>query len=240
MESNPWLGLPRIWLNVELPGMQAGPEHSTYVGRRLEDLPPVPIELDDEFDWLRLHGAPHAQSGLDQPDEFVRPLPSTAVCDLAAQIGVKLPSDFVRFMTSTELQSFVRSCTACYLDPGERAVETIGAIPGFLFHFLSDSQSCAHWYLHVIPSGQSVVLESDDLYGYRIENSDWMDNPACRLERIDVAGLDFRVCASSFSEFLFRFWIENEIWYGLKVEANQRRLSALESTYLGGCKTTLD
>src|SRR5258706_6874993 len=94
-------------------------------------------------------------------------------------------------MTHPELQSRVRSCTDCYLDPGERIVETIGSIPGHLIHFLSDSQSCAHWYLHILSSGESSVLESPDLYCYQIENSDWIENPSCRLERIDLNRFDF-------------------------------------------------
>ena len=61
--------------------------------------------------------------------------------------------------------------------PGQRIVETIGTIPGHLVNLLSDSQSCAHPYLHVHANGQSAVLESGDLYCCLIENSDWMENP---------------------------------------------------------------
>ena len=63
----------------------------------------------------------------------------------------------------------MRSCADCYLDPGERIVETTGAIPGHLIHFLSDSQSIAHWYLHILRGGEVAVLESSDLYGLETE-----------------------------------------------------------------------
>jgi len=59
-----------------------------------------------------------------------------------------------------------------------------------------------------------------------------MENPACRLDRIDIAELDFVCCAPSFSDFLYRFWIENEIWSAVEQEANRRPLNALELAYV--------
>jgi hypothetical protein len=52
-----------------------------------------------------------------------------------------------------------------------------------------------------------------------------MENPACRLERIDLNGLEFAYCAPSFSEFLYRFWIENEIWHALQHESSRPQLN---------------
>lgn len=228
MGGDQWAALPGVWLSVGLPGFN---RNSTYTGYELAKMPKIPIELDEDLDWLRLNGVPYPFDGLNQPDELVRPLPTESVIRLADEAGLTLPSSFKRFMTSPELQSMVRSCTACYLDPGQRIVETVGAIPGHLLHFLSDSQSCAHWYLHIHSDGQSAILESEDLYCYLIENSDWMENPACRLERIDLAEVSVHLCAHSFSEFLFRFWIENEIWYEVDRKCG-RPLTALESAYL--------
>lgn len=227
MGSTAWSRLPQIWTSVGLPGFE---EISTYQGYPLEDMPPIPIELDAELKWLRMYGTPRPGRGLDQPDEYVRPLPAAAAIELARELGVSLPVSFSRFMTSVELQSMVRSYTDCYFDPGERIGKTVGSLPGHLLHFLSDSQSCAHWYLHVLVSGDSAVLESDDLYCYSIENSDWIENPACRLEQIDVLNLNFNFCAPSFDEFLFRFWIENEIRYARE---ERRSLNPVELAYLG-------
>jgi hypothetical protein len=42
------------------------------------------------------------------------------------------------------------------------------------------------------------VLEADDLYCYEIENSGWIENPACRLQRINIEELDFRFCSAAF------------------------------------------
>lgn len=231
--SGPWSSLPQSWVHVQLPGYRELPEHHTYEGFGFEELPPIPIELDDDCAWLMRYGKAYSGEGLNQYERAFPPLPPAKVEELAAGASLAPPSSFCRFMTSPELQSRVRSCTDCYLDPGERVVETVGSIPGHLVHFLSDSQSCAHWYLHILPTGDTAVLESPDLYCYQIENSGWIENPACRFERIDLGGLEFVYCAPSFSDFLYRFWIENEIWYSLKVDTSRRRLNSLELDYVG-------
>ena len=225
--SAPWSVLSQSWLHIQLPGYRESPEHHTYEGSSLEDLPPIPIGLDEECEWLMRHGAIYGHGALNEYERDIQP---ALVEKLALGANIALPHSFRRFMSSPELQSRVRSCTDCYLDPGERVLETIDSIPGHLVHFLSDSQSCAHWYLHILPNGESAVLVSPDLYCYQIENSDWIENPSCRLERIDLSGLDFAYCAPSFSSFLYRFWIENEIWFAL--EDSQRPLNALESDYV--------
>jgi hypothetical protein len=224
---NPWTQLSKRWLNMALPGYREPKEAHTYYGFAFNELPSIPIALDDNCDWLLKFGNPLSQ-GLGQYQHHLQP---ATVRELAWQTNIKLPKSFERFMSSPDLQARVRSCTDCYLDPGERVVETVGAIPGHLVHFLSDSQSCAHWYVHVLPSGDSAVLESGDLYCYRIENSGWIENPACRLEKVDLTSQDFAYCAPSFSEFLYRFWIENEIWFAL-YEKTRRPLTALELDYV--------
>ena len=119
-------------------GIPQLPEHHTYEESRLEALPPIPIELDDECAWLTSHGRAHSGAGLDQHEREIQP---SDVERLASRANLRLPHSFSRFMSSAELQSRVRSCTDCYLDPGERILETVGSIPGHLVHFLSDSQS---------------------------------------------------------------------------------------------------
>jgi len=229
IDPNPWASLPAHWLNVPLPGVRQGPGHHTYESWRLSELPPIPLELDDACDWLAAHGKVHPFGGLDRYESDLAPAFAE---ELARRAGVPLPPSFRRFMCAPELQARVRSPTDCYLDPGERVVETVGALPGHLIHFLSDSQSCAHWYLHVVPDGRSAVLGSPDLFCLRIENSHWIENPACRRERIDLAGLTFACRAPSFSEFLYRFWIENEIWFVLTDKVNPRPLNELELAYV--------
>lgn len=226
--TDPWFSLPHIWLSIGLPGFDK--VSTTYRGYPLDVMPKVPIALDEDLSWLNEYGQVHPLQGLDQWDEYAKPLPAAMGIELAARQNVALPRSLRQFMTSRDLQSRVRSCTDCYLDPGERLVETVGSLHGHLIHFLSDSQSCAHWYVHVLRSGESAVLEAGDLYCYAIENSAWIENPACRLERINIEEMEFRFCSASFPEFLFRFWIENEIWYASNVA--RRPLTDLERAYL--------
>lgn len=221
--------LPQRWVHIPLPGYRQLPEYHTYESSRLEDLPPIPIRLDDDCEWLRRYAQVHAHGGLN---EYERDLQPSFVNELARRAQITLPRSFRLFMTDPDLQSRVRSCTDCYLDPGERIVETIGAIAGNLIHFLSDSQSIAHWYLHIPRGGDVAVLESSDLYGLKIENSDWIENPSCRLERVDIRELAFVYCAPTFQEFLYRFWIENEIWYALRVKGSSSHLSELGLDYV--------
>lgn len=231
-DSIPWSALPHRWIHIQLPGYRQLPQYNTYESSQLADLPLIPIGLDDDCEWLRTHGLVHAQGGLNQYERDIQP---SFVEELALRAHIQLPKSFRLFMTHPELQSRVRSCTDCYLDPGERIVETIGSIPGHLVHFLSDSQSCSHWYLHILlgPRSDSAVLVSPDLYGLKVENSDWIENPSCHLERIDLSRVEFAYCAPSFSEFLYRFWIENEIWFALRDKRKPPSLTTLEQNYVG-------
>jgi hypothetical protein len=131
--STPWSVLSQCWLHIPLPDYRESPEHHTYEGSSLEDLPPIPIGLDEECEWLMRHGAIHGHRALNKYERDIQP---ALVEKLALGAKIQLPRSFRRFMSSPDLQSRVRSCTDCYLDPGERIVETIGSIPGHLVHFL--------------------------------------------------------------------------------------------------------
>jgi hypothetical protein len=221
-EENPWSTLPQSWTGVELPGYRDF--NGTYATSPLSELPPIPIDLDDDCQWLKTYGRPRSYS----LSRYERNLIPSKVVELAKERGVDLPASFRRFMTSPDLHALVPSCTDCYLDPGERVVETVGAIPGHLLHFLSDSQGCAHWYLHVIHDGRAAVLESEDLFCY----PECLDYPTAHLEQVELNAGQFRCCALTFSEFLYRFWIENEIWFALAHDASRRPLTELELAYV--------
>jgi len=200
----------------------------TYGSFPAAELPEIPIELDDDCYWLEQYGVSQS-NGLDRYEHDLDP---TFVQELAMEANIRLPDSFRRFMTSQDLQSRVRSATDCYLDPGERVVRTIGSLPGHLIHFLSDSQSCAHWYLHVMPDGGAAVLSSPHLYCYGTEDEEWLDDPSCGLDQIELLELGFSCCAPSFAEFLYRFWIENEIWFSLVPKESRRPLSDLARRYI--------
>jgi hypothetical protein len=225
-ERHPWSTLRQSWSHISLPGYR---EFSgTYQSYPTNTLPPIPIELDDDCQWLITHSIAQGP-GLNQ---YERDLQPATIIEMARRAGVDLPRSFARFMSTPDLQSRVRSCTDCYLDPGQRVVPTVGAIPGHLIYFLSDSQACMHWYLHVLSNGRAAVLESEDLYCYVVEDPEWVDYPTCSLTQVDLEKQQFSCSATSFSEFLYRFWIENEIWFALQHEDSRRPLKPLELAYV--------
>jgi hypothetical protein len=79
---------------------------------------------------------------------------------------------------------------------------------GQLVHFLSDSQWIRHWLLFT-GAGEQAVVTTDFPVGFELTLEDRQVYPGKPA---------YEICAGNFLEFLWRFWIENEIWYGLALE----------------------
>jgi hypothetical protein len=126
-------------------------------------------------------------------------------------IGLGLPESLKAFARRPELQRRIRSVTACYLDLGDVAVRTTA--PGQLVHFLSDQQWCLHWLVYADGSGCESVLVTDVPIGFDIAEA-WGE-PVPEVVPLD-GSFRLEVCADSFGEFLYRFWIENELWWALR------------------------
>src|SRR4051794_19962618 len=118
--SNHWSVLPQIWIHIGLPGIRESGRRATYEVFPASELPDIPIELDDDCDWLARYGVAHS-TGLNR---YQNGDPAFVV-QLALEASIQLPKSFRRFMLSEELQARVRSVTDCYLDPGERVVKTV-------------------------------------------------------------------------------------------------------------------
>ena len=74
---------------------------------------------------------------------------------------------------------------------------------GVLVHVLSDQQWVRHWLLYVDDGGVEAVVTTAEPLGFVLDEGD----PPPSLD-------DIEVCALSFAEFLYRIWIEGEL-YGL-------------------------
>lgn len=120
-----------------------------------------------------------------------------AACD---RLGLTLPAVFLDFLRSPQLQSKIHSCTACFVDVGPEPVKAPGA-DGYLIRFLADQQGCVYWYLYVTATDHAVV-SSVDFYGDPEDGDDEGD---------DEGEIEF--CGESIEAFLYRFWLENEIWF---------------------------
>ena len=213
---------PMGWYGQDFEGYREG--ENTYDCYPPEELPPIRVPLTGTFDWLR--AAPEhdgsvftstdeavAETMAVLPPEMRRSNPmgvsptrtAAALGQLLASAPAGLPGDFVAFFESPTLWRRIRSCTDCYFDLDNAAVEIRGGL-GRLVRFASDSQGCLHWSLYLAPCGtkHSVVTT------YFYTGSD-----SARLKSGAPHPKDITTCAASFEEFVYRFWIENELWHAL-------------------------
>ena len=158
------------------------------------------MPLTGTFDWLR--AAPQHDDGLAAS----RGKTAKALAKLVTAVPTGLPTEFVEFFRSPKLWNRIRSCTDCYLHLDDAAGEIRGG-SGRLLRFLSDSQSCKHWCLHLMPCGTTHSVVATGFYS----GSD-SDDP--RFGSI-ANPKDITTCAASFEEFVYRFWLENELYYAL-------------------------
>lgn len=206
-------GLPRVWWATDLPGFREHPTpFATYSQFSYADLPPIERALDDELGWLRSEPAvprslEHSELGDPTPERAATAVELDA---LLRDVAVEVPRAFRAFISDGEPRTRIRSCTASYLDLAQFPVEVVGG--GSLIHFLSDQQWVLHWLLYVGADGSEAVVVTESAYGFEADSD--------RFDRWDPADGGMSVCAESFSEFLYRFWIENEIWFRAGDEAS--------------------
>ena len=219
------------WWSIEIPEYRPHLKlFSTYSLFPYDDLPPIDQELDDDFHWLK--SQPRRKGSLiegchnDGSQSDLSKLPK-----IASEFDIKLPRSFKVFMASLLLHKRIRSCTDCYLDVADRAIKTAGTIDGHLIHFLSDSQWVLHWYIHIDSSGDHFVAVSSNAYGFAPEDPDEDPIALQRKNEVDLQEEEIWFCAPTFNEFIYRFWLENEIWFAL--ELDDRPLTAIEQAYVG-------
>ena len=188
----------------------------TYCSIPFENLPKVHRATDD-FAWLddvseELREIIATTSTLESDCNEVANL-ETVIARIR-EIGLKFPDPLLLFLTDSSLQRKVPSCTGCYLSLSENAIPIPGADGNFLLRFLNDSQSCVLWYLLMTSKETTGVVASHFLYERNIfdamEYRTWNDDAGVKYED---SFKEASICADTFTEFLYRFWIENTIWY---------------------------
>jgi hypothetical protein len=211
--------LPRIWAGTYLPGYHDWgdefPLAPTYAGFPLDWLPPVERELDDELRWL-----------LREPpvDGSLKGRAKRADLDaLLAGAAVVLPPSFAAFIDSADARKRIRSATDCYLQLPESIVR---CGEGWLINVLADSQSCAFWLLYTGADGEAVIVtEFPPGFAHSEHEAERQQRDPWSLAD------DTSVCAGSFSEFLYRLWIENEIFFRLSVPEARAPLTEEQRRY---------
>lgn len=200
--------LPREWVFPTFRGLQTQHRSAcsgTYCRSDLDLQPAVPN--DQDLAWLHAEPSWEWHIGVQGDDPAQQPITSPALDSLPGRPET-YPLDFRTFAEQPELQTKIRSATACYLALGDFAARTDTG--GRLVHFLSDQQWVFHWLLYVDDAGSEAVVGSPEPIGFDLAPMDMQSLP----DPIPMDGrIDLVVCADSFAEFLYRFWIENEIWY---------------------------
>lgn len=215
--------LPRGWVTPAATEGLWG-EDGTYGLVPYEALPPLPPITGSFFEWLRR--APTPEDPLTIMDDPA----AQRVADFgprldqlmreAGAIGLTVPPELRTFMTSAAIHGRVPTCTACYLELGSRLIEIPEGVPGRLLRFMNDQQCCVVWYVHLRSDGGHAVV---------CGAPDWIEDAEGESLEDVTNPTELMTCASSFEEFVHRFWLENTLWYALR---DGRELSPGEREYV--------
>ncbi len=202
------------------------PCDGTYQLYPYTSLPPLP-EPDESLSWLGpLNDSVDAQMSVHRNAPEERGALDTIIAEARA-LGLSLPHSFTRLMASPELQDRIPSCTACYFKLGDHLIPCPGANGAYIVPFLSDQQDCVLWYLYLSPEGASRVLAFP---GGMMECVEAIGKPDTNWTMNDIVSA-VRVCAPSFATFIYRFWLENTIWFKLN-SSDAAPFTAVEQAYL--------
>ena len=203
------------WSMHALPGLRE--IDATYGGWDYGTLPPLPAHLfDGSFSWLpplpddflcsEREAGYRPKEILDYRRNVARLEQLEAEAD---SLNIALPASFVRFMGDSELVFRMRSCTDCYFTVPRRILASGAGDAGYFLRFLSDSQDCGYWHLWLATSDDHCVVCSDD-------DAD-SGQPG-----------QSRFVAPDFESFIYRMWVENELWFRL---TEKQPLTALMQEY---------
>jgi hypothetical protein len=196
----------------------------TYGHFDRDELPPIGRRMDDNLEWLLREPVPTewAIASCADSESFRGMWRETS-----GFIDVVLPPAFDTFVSSPEPACRIRSATGCYVEAADFVVPVVGG--GCLIHFLSDQQWIRHWLLYVGDDGRDAVVSTYPPYGFIEEREPGEYDPGYDPESLrlfDPGSAEAIVCADSFTEFLYRWWIENEIFFRQREDAltpEQRR-----------------
>ena len=192
------LDLPTGWAGAELTGRMC----ATYCLVPIEELPRLDRALDGNLGWLENPGRPLEWAiGQSEPDRIFDPSTVDGLRSACAAVGITVPRSLELLLT-TERRDWIRSPTGCYLELAEQMVH----IPGtdtYAVRFLNDQQGVLFWYAAVDRNGEQGVVVSNDLFDVEVDGG-WLQDEDQRQS--------FR-CADSVEDFLYRYWLEAEIYF---------------------------
>ncbi len=216
--------LSRVWWFPSTPALPRPTPTglATYYGYDLDDQPRLG-DVAPSVAWLRLYPTASTWSlnREDEPPE--RRLSTAGLRDLLGDS--EAPAALTALAEDPELQSKMRSYTGCYFDLGDKAVRT--ATGTTLLHLVSDQQWVRHWLVLVGSNGQCPVLSTTLPLGFDLGDQEPDEEPIPDVVQLDGSS-DLTLTADTVDEFLYRFWIENEIAFRA---ANDEALSEPFASY---------
>lgn len=191
------------------------PTKPTYSSSVYDLLPPIP-KLAPDCAWLPpLHPTIDAEMEdyrLDEKAKYEYARQLKTIEREAISLGIELPSTFLALARSFELQERIPSCTACYFDLPERIIESPFRQGDFILRFLNDQQVCVCWYIYLPTNAPHFVISSSADYDEPfLDSIDFEASPKLVQNCMESTS----IAAKSFDEFIYRFWIENVIWFKL-------------------------
>jgi hypothetical protein len=176
----------------------------------LDEQPEVDVAGDD-LSWLE-DQPEKAEWALNGPESVPdRPLTADSLEAVAGQLP--LPVALRTLARRDELQRRIRSATGCYFDLGHFVVPTT-ASDGHLVHLVSDQQAVRHWLLYLEQDGGQAVLTTAEPLGFDYSGEPEWAAAQAQGVRLDGSN-DLEVCADNLAQFLYRFWIENEVFFAV-------------------------
>lgn len=182
---------------------------STYCGVDYGKVPKIG-DFKNDFSWLFTNDSHQYSCTLDSLDNKIDNLKD--VVEKCRLLGLSISDSFIKFLSNQNLQAQVPTCTACFLELSESPIP-VPCNPGYYaLRFMNDSQSCVMWYLLLKNDLPNTVVASSlfydrDIFGAMINEDDPFDYSDIVSETVE--------CAETFPEFIYRFWIENSIWYSI-------------------------
>lgn len=199
----------------------------TYMRIPYDALPSIEGQrFDGTFAWLPpLRGADLALDfDESRPENLAR---LARLFQETDRLGLTVPESFVSFVSRPELHCRVPICTECYLEIPERVIESMPGTNGYLLRFMNDQQLMLLWYLYLRPDGD---------HGIVVGNPQWRDEPQGSTIEGMYEVKEQLLCAPDFESFIYRFWLENSVWYAL---SEGRALTPPLQAYLDAAKRAL-
>lgn len=245
------LPFPEVWWSSGIPGVRE--VSGTYGPTPLRELPV--IDVPDDVSWLtplepelvalkerlakehaeQFPSRPYTPEEMAQMEEISREGQReweeryALILSQAMQQQVQLPHAFIQLLSSDELMNQIcnLSPTGNYfsLPPHGMTRAPLG-LDGHIIRFYNDQQICLCWYLYVPSSGPAVVLAGG------FNRVDYLEDVGPDADDLVIADVrqNLALVAHSFSEFLYRLWIESLLYYKCEYKLT---LNAAERAYLG-------